>query len=355
MFPRKLVWYARIWTYDPEVGKFVDVPMSTRVKVEGTTGSNIWKASRERAMLEADKHARQFAEGLPGGKLTIADAYKANFKRKTNKKCAPATFEALAEKWPHVQAFFGDAKLLRTITDQNMDDFVEAMQKGKTSPKAIPQSAGSCHRVIKELYFGIRATGLTPPKFPEAGKLSKGTRSLGRAEFAKLLAFLNPTWRDHLIAYRLTGVRKGELHLLKAQHVNLGEGMLTVPGADSVNGDNGRTIPIHPQLLPILTRRIAQREGDEPLFEPWSNADRDLRAAARLAQVGKVSFNVIKASVGAELLRAGVPTREVAELYGHSSTRMVEEHYNQLKAGQHLKRALKKIKPIMFADEGDES
>lgn len=358
MYVRGTVWYVTIWTYDPDLGKATGTEWSTRVKVSGKQGSNVWDNAKKRAMIEAGKHAMQLTLGVLNRKLTIADAYKANYDAKVNKKCAPATFEVLNEKWPHVQNHFGDTQLLKTITEQDITAFVTAMKKGATSPRGIVQTPGSCARVLKELFFGMRSVGVKPPtdkKLTEiVGQMHKGTKNeLRRAQFAKLLAHSNPQWRDHMVAYRLTGMRKAELYLIEAKHVNIAEEMVTIPAGKSVNGGKDRTIPIHDQLLPILQRRVKQHPSG-PLFEPWNNADRDLREAGVRAQVGLVSFNVLKASFGGEMLRAGVSTRDVATFYGHTSTRMVEEHYNQLKSGKHLWDAMHKVKSIAIPTDTNE-
>lgn len=365
MWVRGTVWYAWIHVYSQETGKRETDPWSTGVKVSGKPGVNgkpgnpAWEAAKMRAMIAAGTRTHQLITGVLANKVTIADAYKANFDKKTNKKCSPKTFEILDEKWPHIQNHFGDDRLLKSIEAQDVDKFVGAMKKGDTSPKGIPQTPASCARVLRELFFGMRCAGVEPPT--KKGKISdlvgklndEGTRSLEPGQFAKLLAHSNPRWKDHLVVYRFTGCRKAELHLIEARHVDFKQGMLFVPGADSANGDSGRSIPIHERVLPILKRR-AKQHPQGPLFEPWTNADRDLREAGVRAQVGKVSFNVLKASFGLELLRAEVSTRHVAEFYGHSSTRMVEGHYNKLKAGQHLKGAFEKVKAASTNDTDEE-
>lgn len=356
MFVRGTVWYVHIHTYDPQTADRDSFPWSTGIKIAGKKGTRTWQKAKDRAMIEASKHALQVTLGTHNSNMTIKDAYNANFAAKVGKKCAPGTFEILSEKWPHISRFFGDKTLLKTITDQDLIDYVTdaatghrtcRCKTGKQKAEA-PRAPGSIARELKELFYGLRILGIHPlPEFPEVGQMNKnGTRDdLGRVKFAKLLAHTAPQWREHLLAYRLTGVRKAELYLIEAQHVDLEEGMLTVPGSDSVNGDKPRKIPIHEQLVPVLQHRM-EMFPTGPLFEAWHNADRDIREAGVRAQVGVVSFNVLKASFGGDMLRAGVATREVAEFYGHTSTRMVEEHYNRLQAGKHLKGALSKVKFI---------
>lgn len=355
MYVRGTVWYATIWFYNPKIRKRDSLEWSTGIKISGKKDTDAWNRALDRAIIEAGKKALEITLGTHNSSLTIADAYAANHAGKVSKGCAPATFEILSEKWPHIQAYFGDNQVLKSIEDVDMIKFVGAMKEGKTNKKQTPQTPGSVARAVKELFYGMNILKISPmPKFPEVGKLTKGTRNLGRAQFAKLIAHVNPRFRDHVLTYRLTGMRKDELYTLEAKHVDVSENMLTVPGSDSVNGDNDRCIPIHEQLMPILLRRVkAHPRG--PLFDAWNNADRDLREAGVRAQVGLVSFNVIKASFGAELLRADVPARDVAEFYGHSSTRMVEEHYNRLQAGKHLTARLSKIKSIPIStDDNDE-
>lgn len=350
MFPRGGKWYVWVRLTDPETGDRDRIPKSTGVSVGN-------QKDFKRAVIEGEKIALRMTLGTHHSTLTVWDAYKANKDAKIGARCAPATFEILEEKWPHIKDFFGSNHLLQKITDLKMVEYVARAAAGDPSQGLEPRSPGSITREIKELYRGMRILGLTPPKFPAVGKLGRGTRQLTRAQVTKLLMWLSPRWREHVIAYRLTGVRKAELFTIEAKHVDVSTWMMTIPGAPSANGDDDRTIPVHTQLRPILAARMQERPRG-PLFQDWSNADRDLRQAGEQAGIGPVSFNVIKASFGAEMLRAGVPTREVAEFYGHTSTRMVEEHYNRLQAGRHLEGALRKVKPLAIIEdeqEGDES
>jgi integrase len=350
MFPRGGKWYVWVRLTNPATGDRDRIPKSTGVSVGN-------QKDFKRAVIEGEKIALRMTLGTHHSTLTVHDAYKANRDSKIGARCAPATFEILEEKWPHIQHFFGDDHLLQQITDAKMVAYVARAAEGDLAKNIAPRSPGSITREIKELYRGMRILGLTPPKFPAVGKLGKGTRQLTRAQVTKLLTHLSPRWREHVIAYRLTGMRKAELYSIEARHVDVSTWMLTIPGAPSANGDDDRTIPVHTQLRSILEHRMKEHPRG-PLFQEWTNADRDLRQAGNEAGIGPVSFNVLKASFGAEMLRAGVPTREVAEFYGHTSTRMVEEHYNRLQAGRHLEGALRKVKPLAIIEdeqEGNES
>lgn len=346
MFERGGKWYVWVRLLNPATGNHDRIPKSTRVSVGN-------KKDFKRAVIEGEKIALALTLGTHHSTLTVSDAYKANRDSKIGARCAPATFEILEEKWPHIQKRFGDDQLLQQITDADMVAYAARAAEGDPSKGVESRSPGSITREIKELYRGMRILGITPPKFPQVGKLGRGTRQLTRAQVTKLLTHLSPRWREHVIAYRLTGMRKAELFTIQAKHVDVSTWMLTIPGAPSANGDDDRTIPVHTQLQPILLRRMKDSPRG-PLFQDWSNADRDLRQAGEEAGIGPVSFNVLKASFGAEMLRAGVPTREVAEFYGHSSTRMVEEHYNRLKAGKHLEGALRKVKPLAIIEDEEE-
>lgn len=350
IFQRGGKWYVHVWLTDPATG--------TRTRVTKSTGVSVGNQKDfKRAVIEGEKIALRLTLGTHHSVLTVLDAYHANKDAKTAARCSPATFEILEEKWPHIKSYFGDDQLLQQITEANMVAYAARAAEGDPEQGIAPRSPGSVTREIKELYRGMRQLGITPPAFPSVGKLGKGTRQLTRAQVTRLLTHLSPRWREHVIAYRLTGVRKAELFTIEAKHIDVVMWMMTVPGATSANGDDDRKIPVHPQLQSILLKRMEERPRG-PLFQVWTNADRDLRQSGNEAGIGPVSFNVLKASFGAEMLRAGVPTREVAEFYGHTSTRMVEEHYNRLQAGSHLKDALRKVKALAIIEdeqEGDES
>ena len=94
-------------------------------------------------------------------------------------------------------------------------------------------------------------------------------------EWARLKAALQTPERAHVLPVletaRLTGCRISELigsHGLQWRNVNLDEGWIRLEGGSTKNGD-GRTLPILPALMPILTSLRVSTEGKISTLSPW--------------------------------------------------------------------------------------
>lgn len=238
----------------------------------------------------------------------------------------------MREKQARIEAHFGPGRDLRTISAGDFTDYARKAAEDGRKPATVL-------RELRELAIGMRKLGFASPPMPDLGRVNTPReRWLTPEETRKLLPHLPASRREHVLAYRLLGVRKSELFRICAKDLEPGATDVRVRGTKSDDAD--RWIPVHPELRPILLRRAA--ETPHQLFPDWQrgNADRDLRAAAEAAGLGPLSFNDLRRSFAMELLRKGVPAREVAELLGHTSTRMVEEHYARLRPGKHLDRAV---------------
>jgi integrase len=132
----------------------------------------------------------------------------------------------------------------------------------------------------------------------------------------------------YLLLSGLAACRKGELEMLRWELVDLARNLITVPKSKvRIGGAKARVIPIHPVLRPWLE---ALHEGTGPLIEPWSSVGRDLPAACRRAGVPRVTLNDLRRTFASWSVQAGVPAKVVANLMGHTSTRMVDLVYGRV-------------------------
>jgi integrase len=118
--------------------------------------------------------------------------------------------------------------------------------------------------------------------------------------------------------------------------VNLTEGIIAFHGKTSGETGKDRIIYLTERMKELLSKRIAQR-GDGILFlntdgNPWDrNAVRCRfrRLRAKLGLKGVVCYSFRHAFI-TDGLEAGVGIAQMAELAGHSDTKMINEVYSHL-------------------------
>jgi integrase len=145
-------------------------------------------------------------------------------------------------------------------------------------------------------------------------------------------------FREFLLALRETGCRPAEIRKVAKEHVDLTNG-LWVFHKHKTRGKTGkpRVIYLTPTMID-LTRELLARNPDGPLFRnmrgrAWSgNAIRirfrNLRK--KFPQLNGVTAYVVRHTYCTDALERGVPIATLAELLGHESTRMIDQHYAHL-------------------------
>ena len=132
----------------------------------------------------------------------------------------------------------------------------------------------------------------------------------------------------YLLLAGLAACRKGELLKLQWEHVDLARNAITVPKTKvRVGGAKARVIPLHPVLRPWLE---ALHVGTGPVVEPWTSIGRDLPDAAKRAGLPRITLNDLRRTFASWSVQAGVPAKVIANLMGHTSTRMVDLVYGRV-------------------------
>jgi integrase len=183
------------------------------------------------------------------------------------------------------------------------------------------------------------------------GKIKKPSpkrreRVLSRAERKTVIAAIHGAFRMFFFALGETGARPGEVASVTAEEVDWESGVWELWKHKTERTGRPRVIYLTPPMVKLCRRLIAENPTG-PLFRnsqgrPWSrNAIRirfrNLRK--KLSLKGLVAYTV-RHSYCTDGLERGVPIATMSELLGHSSTRMVNQHYNHLsEKREYLRRA----------------
>lgn len=133
----------------------------------------------------------------------------------------------------------------------------------------------------------------------------------------------------------LTGARYGELVAFRVRDFDERSGTLLV--ADSKSG-KPRRIPLTDEGRQLLESLAAGKKPDDAILTKadgsvWKKDDQAgrMRQTCAAANVSPpINFHAIRHTTASLLVEKGVPLAFVAEMLGHSDTRMVSRHYSHL-------------------------
>jgi integrase len=153
-------------------------------------------------------------------------------------------------------------------------------------------------------------------------------RWLTQKELRALLNALPKKRRPWVLLSVLTGAGKSEVEAIDWSGVDLVRGWVLIPGTKRAS--RHRRVPISPTLRRLLVGfRAKQRVGR--VVVPWGNVRRDLQAACREAGVlPEITTHDLRRTFASWLAQRGVGLKTIANLLGHSSTRMVDRVYGHL-------------------------
>lgn len=248
----------------------------------------------------------------------------------------------------HLQSFLdhkgGACGRLRVtqLTEDHVDAWLRDRKLGPSTRR------GAITAVKRLLSWGVKkklisANPLKEMERPEMGR----RRALTAAEISAIFAAVtDPEFRDFLTALRMTGARPSEVATVTAAHVH---GDTWVFARHKTSGKTGKPRIIHlVGEMGDLTRSLAKTYPIGPLFRntdgrPWTrNAIRcrfrRLRKKLGL-DAGAVCYGIRHAFV-TDALERGVSIAAVAEIAGHTDTRMVGTVYSHLDERiDHLRQA----------------
>ncbi|HSS54463.1 MAG TPA: site-specific integrase [Gaiellales bacterium] len=142
-----------------------------------------------------------------------------------------------------------------------------------------------------------------------------------------------------------TGARVGEASQVRLRDVDLtGSGRITIAG---IKTDAAvRTIPLHPELRPLLIRHIERMQAGgfgatTPILHTGHGTPLKqqqigcwLAEMGERAGVGRVNAQMLRRSYGSNLLNKGLRVEVVSKLMGHANVRVTMESYAELLPSQ---------------------
>ena len=266
-------------------------------------------------------------ENPPQGCHTVTDALN----RMVQVGCldnARGTIECYLQRAGHVMRLLGQI----SVRQLHLDDVQEYCSRRL-------REGAARETVRKELVALRRALSLAAqrgllrsdpaaliPRFRAA--YTPRRRWLTQKDFERLLIPFTPERRRWLLLATFGGCRLSEVEGLRWEHVDFANKDLLVPGTKTKGSH--RRIPLHPLLQTELERETGASES--PLTPAWRNVRRDLAKACEQLGLARVSPNDLRRTFASWLKQAQVDSFVVAQLLGHSSSRMVELVYGRLDA-----------------------
>ncbi|MDD5434405.1 MAG: site-specific integrase [Nitrospira sp.] len=316
--------------------------------------------------FEAQDKARHYADecvyrekniGTPGKPITINDAIEKYLSwYRIHKKAYKETENAINT---HILPVFG-GMLISEITTKEIRKWHEELAlksaqlrsgKGGRNLKAVIDNADGLRKrkatanriltVLKALLNHAWHEGLAVsdaawrPVKPFHNVDAPKIRHITEEEATRLINCCKPDIKTLVLGALHTGGRYGELTAMKCNDYNPESG--TVYFSETKNG-KPRHVPITEEGQGFFETITAGRPGDDVLFkrangEPWgkSGASRPVKDACKLAKiVPAISFHILRHSYASLLAMKGVPLQVIAEVIGHSDTRITSKHYAHL-------------------------
>lgn len=237
------------------------------------------------------------------------------------------TVRMYREKGGHLVRLLGD----RDVNGLHVDDVAAYFTKREAEGAATESVRKERVTIFRALKLA-RARGILqcdPTSLipPYQSRYVPRDRYLTLAEFQLLLAELLPHRQLWVVVAVFTAGRRSEVSALRWEHVDWQERTVLLPGTKTKK--SRRKVPLVPLLDQVL-RRCRGRSG--LIVGAWGNVGRDLPAACKRAGIARATPNDLRRTYASWLKQAGVDSFTVAQLLGHSTSRMVELVYGRIDA-----------------------
>jgi integrase len=220
--------------------------------------------------------------------------------------------------------------------------------------RGVSQRSGNPRRPMTDAEFdALLVTAERPTKtidrYPSGRKVCPSDRNRRKGPSAA------DRFREILRFLRLTGARPGEAAKLQWDNIDLAAGLIvltTHKTSKTQRTPKPRVIPLTQEVVALLTSILRRQEPGSRVFSTqrrtaWNRSNLSLqmkRARAKAGIPDDAKLYGLRHAFGVRAIVNGVDIKTLAELMGHSSTRMTEHYLTHLgdHAG-HLAAAMRKV------------
>lgn len=293
------------------------------------------------AKLTSDKQAER------DGKITLEaflTRYRTFLKAARSKKTADAFENALRKLLA-----FRPVKYLQDITPALLDELAITLKAD------IPGTAAGLNRSIRALKTAMRQAefwDMIPPQ--NWVKVSKFKENTGRVEFhtpeeiKAILSIFNPEWRLVVLLGCRSGLRRGEIAVLKWKDIDFKNNQIYVAPNKT---EKHRFVPMVADLRKALeTHKKCAKKGTEYVINVGEDRNNRCYLTAFYAKETKeklpfkCGMHKLRHTFASHLVQAGVDLYRVSKLLGHSTIQMTEIYAHLAQAD--LKNAVTKLPKI---------
>jgi integrase len=257
----------------------------------------------------------------------------------------------------HLSSFQKFAGHLRVnqLRPFHIDDHVAAMRQdgrriGNTTLRGILVSIRRCFNWAKKR-GRIESNPVAHLEIPPADNRQQ---IVTQEQALTILEAIRPgdSFRDYLLALWYTGARPSEVMRVEARQFNAAAATWTFSRSDPRKTRPDRIIHLAPPIVEISCRQ-AKANPVGPMFRnerrnPWTRhatACRFNRLRHKLNLGSEATAEAFRHLFATDSLAEGMPIATLAELMGHTSTKMITEHYNHIRHRHgHLKDALSSVR-----------
>lgn len=159
-------------------------------------------------------------------------------------------------------------------------------------------------------------------------------RFLTPKEVTALINACDADFQTLVKAALLTGCRYGELTAMRVDAFNADNETMFVE--KSKNG-KARHVALNGEGVAFFSQITNRKESSDRMFlradgRPWKTSEqkRPMDSACSKANVGCVTFHILRHTYASQAVMNGVPIAVIAEQLGHKDTRITERHYAHL-------------------------
>jgi integrase len=292
-------------------------------------------------LADARREAQRVVASIAGGRdpvaerkaaraqgLTLAELWELWRKRKWS-SLRPKTQQSFASNWAnHIEAALGK----RSVSGLGRADIQQLVDK--IASKGLCATARKVRAILHVLLAeGVRldvvptnaATGIEAPGYLPRDRIVLGDE---RQRLLKAIDQAGEPWSDYFRLLMLTGVRVSALCSMAWADLDLEGAVWRVPAARSKNRQT-TALPLSPDVVEILRKRLAERAGELWVFPGRSRAGhvavpKDAwTAVLKRAGIDGLTRHDIRRSFATQMAALGASTHVIAAALGHKSTSAV--------------------------------